>query len=70
MSKFMQSLDLDVYARLELIAKERSISIQELMRAIVIPEWLLSLEAKAIVRKNFDFPGSSRPPSLLRSYDG
>jgi len=61
MSKFMQSLDIEVYSRLEAIAKDRSISIQELMRAVVVPEWLKSLNSTGIVRTHFDFPGYLRP---------
>ncbi len=38
--KFMQSLGGDVYQELEGMAKERGITMQELIRAIVIPEWL------------------------------
>ena len=38
-AKFMQSLDPVVYAELEKIARERGITIQELMRAVVVPEW-------------------------------
>jgi len=61
MSKFMQSLDLNVYARLEAMAEDRSISIQELMRAIVIPEWLKSLGDKEKAKARFNFPGSIKP---------
>ena len=61
MSKFMQSLDVEVYSRLETIAKDRSISIQELMRAVVVPEWLKSLNSTSIVKTHFDFPGYLRP---------
>jgi len=38
--KFMQSLSGDVYQELEGMAKERGITMQELIRAVVIPEWL------------------------------
>jgi hypothetical protein len=40
MTKFMQMVDPSVYAELEAIAGERGISVQELIRAIIIPEWL------------------------------
>jgi hypothetical protein len=39
-TKFMQSLDQTVYQELHHIANGRNISMQELIRAIVIPEWL------------------------------
>lgn len=38
--KFMLSLSADVHRKLARIADERRISIQELLRAIVVPEWL------------------------------
>jgi len=40
MPKFMQTLDSEVYDRLATIAKEKGITIQELIRAVIIPEWL------------------------------
>jgi len=39
MPKFMQSLEGPVYERLEKIAKDRGISIQVLIRAVIVPEW-------------------------------
>ncbi|MEK6919545.1 MAG: hypothetical protein AABX62_00715 [Thermoproteota archaeon] len=38
--KFMQTLQPLAYKALERIARERGLSIQELIRAIIIPEWL------------------------------
>lgn len=35
----MQVFELEVYHRLQQIAAERGITIQELLRAVVIPEW-------------------------------
>jgi len=40
MPKFMQSLDDEVFATLQKIAKERGIKVQELIRAVIIPDWL------------------------------
>ena|SRR5438876_11784830 len=40
MSKFMMSLGEDAYQVLQLEAKRRLISIQELLRAVIIPEWV------------------------------
>lgn len=40
MPKFMQSLSAEIYEKLEKIAKKRGIKIQELIRVIIIPEWL------------------------------
>jgi hypothetical protein len=39
-SKFMQSLDPAVFAELEKLARERGVSVQELVRAVVVPEWM------------------------------
>jgi hypothetical protein len=38
--KFMQTLDDTIYRELEKIAKRRGISIQELIRAVIVPEWV------------------------------
>ena len=40
MTKFMQMIDPLVFAELEAIADGKGISVQELIRAIIIPEWL------------------------------
>ena len=40
MPKFMQTLDESVYQKLKKIAEQRGITIQELIRAVIIPEWL------------------------------
>lgn len=47
MPKFMQTLDEEIYSKLEEIAKQRGISIQELIRAVVVPEWLKKREVKS-----------------------
>lgn len=36
----MQTLDDTVYRELEKIAKKKGISIQELIRAVIVPEWV------------------------------
>lgn len=38
--KFMQTLAIDTYSALESIANSRGVSIQELIRAQIIPDWL------------------------------
>ena len=51
MKKFMMSLDDKIYEKLEELAASRGISVQELIRALAIPEWLskqdFSVAAKA-----------------------
>ena len=42
--KFMQSLDPQVYTDLTKIAKQRGISMQELIRAVIVPDWMKKLE--------------------------
>ena len=42
--KFMQSLDPQVYTELTKIAKQRGISMQELIRAVIVPDWMKKLE--------------------------
>ncbi len=36
----MQTLDDTIFKELEKIAKRRGISIQELIRAVIVPEWV------------------------------
>ena len=36
----MQTLDDIIYKELEKIAKKRGITIQELIRAVIVPEWI------------------------------
>ena len=51
MAKFMQSLNPGVYAELERMAKDRDITIQELFRSIIIPEWLKFQSSTAAHRR-------------------
>lgn len=44
MPKFMQTLEEEVYKKLQQLAKERGITVQELIRAVIIPEWLSKRE--------------------------
>ena len=36
----MQTLDDIIYKELEKVAKRRGITIQELIRAVIVPEWI------------------------------
>ena len=36
----MQTLDDIIYRELEKVAKKRGITIQELIRAVIVPEWV------------------------------
>ena len=42
--KFMQSLNDHMFKELEKTAKQRGITVQELIRAVILPEWLLKQE--------------------------
>jgi hypothetical protein len=42
--KFMQSLDPQVYSILTKIAKQRGITMQELIRAVIVPDWMRNPE--------------------------
>jgi len=42
--KFMQSLDPQVYTQLTKIAKQRGISMQELIRAVIVPDWMKKVD--------------------------
>lgn len=37
--KFMQTLDIRLFTELEKVAKSRGITVQQLLRAVVVPEW-------------------------------
>ena len=45
-TKFMQMLDSQTYRALEKEAKERGASIQELLRTVIIPDWLIETRKK------------------------
>ncbi len=59
----MQMVDPLVYVELEAIARERGISVQELIRAIIIPEWFKQSRTKALrsVRQDSETTLSSTP---------
>jgi len=39
-SKLMQSLDSHVYVELSRLGREKGVSVQELIRALIIPDWI------------------------------
>jgi hypothetical protein len=51
MAKFMQTLDDEIYEKLSKIAKERGLTVQELIRAVIIPFWLGYQEPEQITVK-------------------
>ena len=60
MAKFMQSLNPGVYAELERMARDRDITIQELFRSIIIPEWLKFQASPFTQKKQADLDEFSR----------
>lgn len=42
----MQPLDNEIYTQLEELANKRGIKVQELIRAVIIPDWLRQREKK------------------------
>lgn len=46
MPKFMQTLDEEIYNQLQKISSNRGITIQELIRAVIIPDWLKEMQKK------------------------
>jgi hypothetical protein len=57
--KFMQTLDDMIYRELEKIAKRRGITIQELIRAVIVPEWIQGLNGIEV---------KDSPPAKLNSW--
>lgn len=47
MARFMQSLSSEIYAKLLIISKKRGIKVQELIRSVIIPDWLEKKEKEA-----------------------
>ena len=42
----MQTLEQEIFDRVTKLAKERGITVQELIRAVIIPKWLQEKEGK------------------------
>ncbi len=49
--KFMQTLSNSVYGELEKIAMKRGITMQELIRAVIIPDWVQKQEGRGKSRQ-------------------
>jgi len=66
MSKFMLSVGLDNFRLLENAAEQRGISVQELLRAVIIPDWVHRSASEAI-RPNLNSPLFISPIRETRS---
>ena len=42
--KFMQTVDTGVYSELKTLARDRGVNVQELLRAVIIPDWMKSID--------------------------
>ena len=51
MAKFMQQLHKSMFNELKRLGRERNISVQELLRSIVIPEYVQAEKQKALMRQ-------------------
>lgn len=49
----MVALDERVFGELDRVAKTRNISVQELLRAIVVPEWIREDNRTRLGRENY-----------------
>jgi hypothetical protein len=45
-AKFMQTLEKEVYVELKAMAKERGVTVQEFLRAVIVPDWMLNHNGK------------------------
>ena len=69
--KFMQVLDRSIFTRLKTMAKARGVTVQELIRVLVIPDWMRGREeelrkvASSRRRKRARLSRSQRP-SLVK----
>lgn len=46
--KFMQVLDRTIFLRLKDLSKSRGVTVQELIRVLVIPEWMRKFEEESM----------------------
>jgi hypothetical protein len=70
MPKFMQSLGTETYQRLLTEAKVRDVTIQSLIRTVIVPDWL---KASPTTRAGIETPAETRPiahPTTLLSQTG
>jgi len=50
--KFIQTLDNQVHRDLSMLAEQRGITVQGLIRAVIVPEWVNSTENKTSIFSN------------------
>jgi hypothetical protein len=65
--KFMQVLDRAVYLRLKQLAIQRGVTVQELIRVLLIPDWLHGTEEKRLKSELEDRRRRSTQKRLFRT---
>jgi hypothetical protein len=65
MPKFMQSLGTDNYARLLAEAKTRDVTVQALIRTVIVPEWLKTSPAPQTSLKTTPTTLTIQPTNML-----
>ena len=50
-AKYMQTLDSHVHSELKRLAKERGVSVQELVRAVIVPDWMRANRKRSAERR-------------------
>jgi len=68
--KFMQVLDRAVYLRLKQLAHQRGVTVQELIRVLLIPDWLHGAEEKRFRSHWFPAEGTSFRQPIERLHVG
>ena len=44
--KFMQTVDRSIYSEVKIVAQSRGVTVQELLRAVIIPDWMKDSSGK------------------------
>ncbi len=56
MPKFMQSLGAETYHRLVMEAKARDVTVQSLIRTVIVPDWLKAIPAATSIQTPISRP--------------
>jgi hypothetical protein len=65
MPKFMQSLGPDSFQRLAIEAKARDVTVQSLIRTVIVPEWLKTIPASTLNSQTATVRPLLQQPTLL-----
>jgi hypothetical protein len=67
MPKFMQSLGPESFQKLALEAKARDVTVQSLIRTVIVPEWLKTIPASPLNSQTTVRPILQQPALLSRT---